>query len=122
MSDETSEPVAGVTYCTYGDFQKLQLKVAEIVTAEDHPNADKLLKLQIRVGEREKQICAGIKQWYAPEDLIGKRLVIVDNLEPRKLRGEVSEGMLLAAMDEEANALTLITTDKADFPSGSPVS
>ena len=111
----------GVKYCTFEDFTKVALKVAEIIAAENHPNADKLVKLQIRVGERTKQICAGIKAWYPPETLVGKRIVIVDNLEPRKLRGEISEGMLLAARDEATGGLTLITTDAPDFPSGSSV-
>jgi len=112
-------------YCTFDDFMKIKLKVAEIVQAEPHPNADKLLKLQLKVGDRTKQICAGIKAWYKPEDLIGKRIVIVDNLEPRKLRGETSEGMLLAMHDdlgeEGAERVLLITTDLPDAASGSDV-
>lgn len=111
----------GVTYCTFDDFAKVRLTVAEIVRAEAHPNADKLLKLGIRLGDREKQICAGIKAWYAPETLVGKRIVVVDNLEPRKLRGEVSQGMLLAAHGPD-NAVTLVTLDDPAFPTGGQVS
>lgn len=119
--DATDEAPEGVVFCTFDDFCKITLTVAEIVEAEDHPNADKLLRLQLKLGERRKQICAGIKAWYAPETLVGKRIVVVDNLEPRKLRGEVSEGMLLAARAPEGDGLTLITTDQADFPSGASV-
>lgn len=118
MPEEEAAP-EGVQYCTFDDFTRIKLAVAEIVEAEEHPNADKLLKLQVRIGDRQKQICAGIKAWYTPEDLVGKRIVVVDNLEPRKLRGEVSEGMLLAASTDDG--LSLITTDRPDFPSGARV-
>lgn len=111
----------GVTYCTYDDFSKIRLTVAEVIAAEPHPNADKLVKLQIRLGDRVKQICAGIRAWYPPETLIGKRLVVVDNLEPRKLRGEMSNGMLLAAHGPD-NTLSLVTVDNPDFPTGGQVS
>ncbi|MDR0867097.1 MAG: methionine--tRNA ligase subunit beta [Planctomycetota bacterium] len=111
--------------CTFADFEKIKLRVAEVVAAAPHPNADKLLVLQLRLGERTKQICAGIRAYYSPEQLVGKRIVIVDNLEPRKLRGEVSEGMLLASHDrggaDGAERVTLITTDAPDCHSGSAV-
>ena len=115
------EAVEGVALCTYADFTKIRLTVAEIIEAVPHPNADKLVKLKLRVGTREKQICAGIRAWYAPEALVGRRIVIVDNLEPRKLRGEVSEGMLLAA-HAEGDKLALVTVDQPDFPTGGAVS
>lgn len=126
MSEEAKAPEEesapeGIQLCTFDDFMKIQLRVAEVTQAEDHPNADKLLKLQIKLGERTKQICAGIKAWYTPESLVGKRIVVVDNLEPRKLRGEMSEGMLLAAREEGGDGLTLITTDVPDFGSGAEV-
>lgn len=119
---ETPQEEAAPTYCTYEDFCKIQLKVAEVTAAELHPNADKLLKLTVRVGERTKQICAGIKAYYEPEALVGKRIIIVDNLEPRKLRGEVSEGMLLATHDEASGDVVVLTTDRPDVASGSSVS
>ena len=118
----TPGPTEGVAFCTLADFQKVQLRVAEIVAAENHPNADKLLKIQVRVGDRTKQVCAGIKAWYAPEQLVGKRAILVDNLEPRKLRGEMSEGMLLAAHEPGTGRLCLLTTDLPDFASGSTIS
>ena len=84
----------------YELFAKLDLRVATVVRAEPHPNADKLLKLTLDDGTPAgRQVCAGIKAWYAPEQLIGKQVVIVANLEPRMLRGEVSQGMVLAASD-----------------------
>ncbi len=111
----------GVTYCNFDDFSKIRFTVAEIVKAEPHPNADKLIRLQVRLGDREKQICAGIRAYYEPEALVGRRIVVVDNLEPRKLRGEWSNGMLLAAHGPD-NTISLVTLDKPDFPSGGQVS
>lgn len=115
----------GVQYCTFDDFTKVKLTIAEVLEAKPHSNGDKLLVLQLKLGERRKQICAGIRAWYAPESLIGKRIVVVDNLEPRKLRGEISEGMLLATHDhngpEGAERVVLITTDVPDVASGSSV-
>lgn len=84
----------------YDDFAKLDLRVATIKTAEPHPNADRLLKIQLDDGTPEgRQVCAGIRQWYDPATLIGRQVVIVANLEPRKIRGEISQGMILAASD-----------------------
>lgn len=81
-------------------FAKLDLRVATILSAEPHPNADKLLKIRLDDGTPEgRQVCAGIKAWYDPASLVGKQVVIVANLEPRQLRGEVSQGMILAASD-----------------------
>lgn len=111
----------GVTYCTFDDFSKIRLTVAEVVEAEPHPNADKLIKLQLRLGDRKKQICAGIRAYYEPAALVGKRIVVVDNLEPRKLRGEISEGMLLAAHGPN-DTVTLVTLDDPAFSSGGQVS
>ena len=84
----------------YDLFAKLDLRVATVLKAEPHPNADKLLKLTLDDGSQAgRQVCAGIKAWYAPEQLVGKQVIIVANLEPRMLRGEVSQGMVLAASD-----------------------
>lgn len=85
---------------TYDDFTKLDLRVATVKHAEFHSNADKLLKVQLDDGTPEgRQVCAGIRQWYDPATLIGKQVVIVANLEARKIRGEISQGMILAASD-----------------------
>lgn len=121
----TEQPSLPEGVCTFEDFCKVKLAVAEIVEARDHPNADKLLVLKLRLGEREKQICAGIKGHYTPEQLIGKRIIVVDNLAPRTLRGETSEGMLLATHDhggpEGAERVILLTTDCPDAASGAAV-
>lgn len=85
---------------TYEDFRKIELKVAEIKEVNDHPNADRLYVITIDLGDKTKQIVAGIKASYQKEELIGKQVVVVDNLEPAMLRGIESQGMLLAASDE----------------------
>lgn len=104
----------------FEDFQKMELKVAEIKTCEDIEGTDKLYKLTIDAGE-ERTIVAGIKLHYTREELIGKKIVIVANLEPRKLRGIMSHGMLLAASTEDKSSLALVTLDKA-IPNGSKIS
>jgi methionyl-tRNA synthetase len=84
----------------YEDFAKLDLRVATIKHAEFHPNADRLLKVTLDDGTPAgRQVCAGIRQWYDPASLIGRQVIIVANLEPRKIRGEISQGMILAASD-----------------------
>ena len=92
-----SEPLPSIPY---DHFAKVDLRVATVLSAEPHPNADKLLKLKLDDGTPEgRQVCAGIKQWYDPATLVGRQVVIVANLEPRQLRGEISQGMILAASD-----------------------
>ena len=100
----------------YEDFAKLELRVAKVLEARPHPNADKLLLLQIDVGDQQKQIVAGIRQHYTPEQLVGKLIVVVNNLEPAMLRGETSNGMLLAATSEEK--VILLTVDDPDLRGG----
>jgi len=82
---------------TIDDFAKVDLCVAQILVAERVPKADKLLRLEVDLGYEKRQILAGIAQYYEPEKLIGRKIVIVANLAPRKMRGLVSNGMLLAA-------------------------
>ncbi|MDD5136187.1 MAG: hypothetical protein PHX20_03850 [Candidatus Omnitrophica bacterium] len=86
---------------TYEDFRKIELKIAKIKEVNDHPNADKLYVLIVEVGDKTKQIVAGIKNFYKKEDLIGREIVLVDNLDPAVIRGVESNGMLLAASDEK---------------------
>ena len=88
---------------TYEEFTKVDLRIATIVSVEPHPNADRLLKLQIDLGDEQRQICAGLKQYYRPDELIGKQIVVVPNLQPRVIRGEVSNGMLLAAAAKDGD-------------------
>lgn len=104
---------------SYDDFAKLELRIARVLEARPHPNADKLLLLQVDVGDQQKQIVAGIKQHYAPDDLIGKLIVIVNNLEPAMLRGEASNGMLLAA--SSGDQVVLLTPDVPTCMPGSKV-
>lgn len=96
------------------DFRKIELKVATVKSAEAHPNADKLMVLQVDLGEEQRQICAGIRNHYNPEDLVGKQIVIVANLETAKLRGLESQGMLLAASDE--GRVIVLTPEKTVAP------
>lgn len=108
---------------TFDDFAKLDLRIGKVLEAGEHPNADKLLVLQVDLGDQQRQIIAGIKQFYAPESLVGKEIVIVANLAPRKMRGLESQGMLLAASDMEGDdrKVTVLTPD-ADVPAGSEIS
>lgn len=98
---------------SYDTFAKLELRVATVLEAHEHPNANKLLLLKIQVGDTIKQIVAGIKAHYAPETLIGTQIIVVNNLEPAMLRGEESQGMLLAATDPVSNAVVLLRPEKA---------
>lgn len=81
---------------TIDDFRKLELKVGKIIEVNDHPNADKLYLIKVSLGDKEKQLVAGIKLSYTKEELLGKLVIIVDNLEPAVIRGQTSEGMILA--------------------------
>jgi len=105
----------------YDDFAKLELRVATVVECAPHPNADKLLVLQIDLGGQRRQICAGLRQHYPPEQLVGKQIVVVANLAPRQMRGQVSQGMLLAASDA-ANGKVIIISPSETLPPGSKVS
>jgi methionyl-tRNA synthetase len=102
--------VAGGVMATYDDFKKLEFRVAKIREVNDHPNADRLYVITVDLGDRTKQVVAGIKNFYKKEDLVGRSVVVVDNLDPAMLRGVESNGMLLAASDD--TGLSIITLDK----------
>jgi methionine--tRNA ligase beta chain len=104
---------------TLADFQQLDLRVATVISAELHPNADRLLVLRVDLGGNERQIVAGIRASYEPTSLVGKQIVVVANLEAAKLRGIESQGMLLAAHD--GDRVVLVTADSA-VSAGSKVS
>ena len=106
-------------FITIDDFDKVKFKVGEIISAEDHPKADKLLVFKVKLGEEVRQIVSGIKQYYEAEELIGKKVVVVTNLKPIKLRGVESKGMILAA--EKDGKLTLVSTLE-DIESGATIS
>jgi methionyl-tRNA synthetase len=108
-----------IDYITIEDFAKIQLRVAEILEAERVEGSDKLIKMKLKVGEETRQIVGGIARYYTPEELIGKKIIIVYNLEPKKLKGIESQGMLLAASTE--GKMSLLTVDR-DIESGAKIS
>jgi methionyl-tRNA synthetase len=103
---------------SFEEWKKVDLRIAKIIDVKDHPNADKLYVIKISLGNEERTIVAGIKPWYKKEELIGKKVVIVANLQPKNLRGIESRGMLLAA--EYENNVVLLTIDK-DIAEGAKV-
>ncbi|RCW63064.1 methionine--tRNA ligase [Saliterribacillus persicus] len=103
----------------YDDFMKVELKVAEVIHAEKMKNADKLLRIQLDLGSEKRQVVSGIAKFYTPEELVGKKVICVANLKPVKLKGEMSQGMILSGEDAEGN-LSLATVEQ-DLPNGSIV-
>jgi methionyl-tRNA synthetase len=101
--DEPKEALEHKSEITIDDFGKLELRVGKILHCEQHPKADKLLVLRVKVGPEERTIVSGIRQWYKPEELVGKKVIIVANLKPVKLRGIESQGMILSAEDKDGN-------------------
>ena len=99
---------------TIDDFMKVELRVARIIEASEIEGADRLLKLQVDLGTEKRQLVAGIKKTYTPEELVGKHIVVVANLKPARLRGEESQGMLLAAQTDDGPAL--VSFDKDVLP------
>lgn len=111
--------VASIPEITIDEFAKVDLRIAEVIAAEAVPKADKLLKLTVRLGNEERTVVSGIRKWFSPEDMIGRKVVLVANLKPAKLRGIMSQGMILAVEDAEGN-LDLIGS-RLDMPSGAQV-
>lgn len=107
---------------SFKEFQKLDLRVGEIVSAEPVPNADKLLKLSVDLGDETRTMVAGIALSYKPEELVGKSVVVVANLEPATIRGVRSEGMILAGWVEGDDTSISIVRPDRDVPRGSRVS
>jgi methionyl-tRNA synthetase len=112
---------------SFEEFAKVDLRVARVISCEAHPSADRLWKLQVDDGSGvPRQICAGIREHYTPEQLVGRLIVIVANLAPRVIRGEESRGMLLAASDvpKDAGAArrVVILSPASEVPPGSIVS
>jgi methionyl-tRNA synthetase len=95
---------------TIDDFRKVELRTAEVLTCEPHPNADRLYVIKVKVGAEERQVVAGIRQHYQPADLVGKTVILAANLEPADLRGVQSQGMLLAVRD--GDKVIVLTTEK----------
>jgi len=94
---------------SFEDFAKLDLKVSEIIDAEEIDGADKLWKLRVDLGEEKKRtICVGIREFYSADELIGKKIIVVANLKPRKMRGVESQGMLLASLNDSHSEVILV--------------
>ena len=104
---------------SYDDFAKLQFQVGEILSCEAVPKADKLLCSQVKIGSQVRQIVSGIRSGYTPEEMVGKKVMVLVNLQPRKIRGLVSEGMLLCAENEKGD-LSLVVPEK-EMPSGAEI-
>jgi len=103
---------------SFNEFKRMDLRIAEVKSVREHPQADKLYLIQVDLGGEERQLVAGLRPYYRPEQLEGKKIVVVTNLEPATLRGEKSEGMLLAAQGGED---VVILVPERDIPAGSPV-
>ncbi len=115
---ETAAPEeTGKPEIQFDDFTKLDLRVGTVVEVAEHPNADKLWVLKVDLGTEQRQICAGIKAYYAPEALLGRQIVMCVNLAPRKLRGVESQGMLLAASNEDHTDVVVLGPEK-EVPNG----
>jgi len=106
-------------YINIEDFARVDLRVAEVIACEKMEKADKLLVLQVRLGEEERTVVSGIAKNYKPEDLVGKKVILVANLKPTKLRGTLSQGMILAASDPDDNDIEVLTLER--IPSGNRV-
>ncbi|KWW12468.1 methionine--tRNA ligase [Peribacillus simplex] len=116
--EKAEEPIPEVDEITIDDFTKVELRVAQVIEVEPVKKADKLLKLQLDLGYEKRQVVSGIAQHYKPEDLVGKKVICVTNLKPVKLRGELSQGMILAGSQE--GKLSVATIDSS-IPNGSKV-
>ncbi len=112
-------PADGKPLITIDDFKKVELRLARVLGVELVPKSKKLLKIQVEIGTERRQVVAGIAQHYKPEDLVGKMIVVVTNLQPAKLMGQESNGMLLAASDSTGKLAVL--TVNADLESGAGI-
>lgn len=112
MADAPETP----TTITFDDFAKLDLRVGTVKSAEPHPAADKLIVLQVDLGSEQRQILAGLRGFYEPEALVGRQIVVVANLAPRKMRGLESQGMLLAASNAAHDQVIFVTPEREIEP------
>jgi len=118
-----SEPTAPKPTISFDDFLKLDLRVGRVLEVSDHPNADKLVVLKVDVGGEPRQLIAGLRPYMDCQALVGRDIVVVTNIEPRKMRGMESQGMLLAAsyLEGAERRVVVLTTDKP-VPSGAEIS
>lgn len=119
-TNPVAEPAQSPTI-SFDEFTKVDLRVARVLEACDHPNADRLMILKIDLGTEQRQLVAGLRGYYEPADLVGRLIIVVKNLAPRKMRGEESQGMLLAASDDGKSQVILLRPD-VDIAPGSRVS
>jgi methionine--tRNA ligase beta chain len=105
---------------SFDEFVKVELKVATVLKAEPHPQADRLIVLQIDLGSEQRQIIAGLRGYYEPAQLVGRQIVVVTNLAPRTMRGLESNGMLLAASTADRSQVVLLTPERP-VPPGTAV-
>ncbi|MBS1314679.1 MAG: methionine--tRNA ligase subunit beta, partial [Clostridia bacterium] len=117
MTEEKEERKAEIAI---DDFSKIDLRVALVTACEKVETTDKLLKLTVKLGEEMRTVVSGIAKFYTPEEMVGKRVVMIANLKPAKLRGIESRGMILCAEDAEGN-LSLVSPEKAGFADGSGI-
>lgn len=117
--EEDKEEKQSQAEVTFDEFMKLDMRVAEVVQAEKMKKADKLLRLQLDVGNEKRQVVSGIAKYYTPEELVGKKVICITNLKPVKLRGELSQGMILSGEDE--NGVLSLATVEQGLPNGSKV-
>ena len=115
--EETKEETPKKAEIAFEDFEKVELRVGEIIACEAVPKSNKLLKETVKFGNEVRTVVSGIAKHYSPEEMVGKKVVFVTNLAPRKICGILSEGMILAAEDEDGK-LSLCVSDKADLKSG----
>ncbi|MBI2676290.1 MAG: methionine--tRNA ligase subunit beta [Candidatus Aenigmarchaeota archaeon] len=108
-----------MTSLSFEEWQKVEIRIAEILSAEKVPDADKLLKLEVDLGGQKRQLVAGIAGEYSPEDIIGKKIPMLVNLEPKRIRGIESQGMILAATD--GNGKPVLMHPDREIPAGSKV-
>ena len=119
---EEKSAAEGKVEITYDDFAKLDLRVVEVLECSKVEKADKLLQFKLKMGDEIRTVVSGIAKFYEnPEELVGKKLVLVANLAPKKIRGIVSHGMLLSAATDDDSLLEVLQVAKADIPSGATV-
>jgi len=106
---------------TFDDFAKIKLRVGRVIEAANHPNADKLLVLKVDLGSEQRQIVAGLRGYYTAEQMLGRNIILVANLAPRMMRGQESQGMLLAASNADRTRVIALTPE-SDIEPGSVVS
>lgn len=118
-TDEKPVDLEAKAEITYDDFDKCQFQVGLVLSCEEVPKSKKLLKFEIQIGSSKRQILSGIKQYYKPEELVGKRVMVLTNLQPREIAGMMSEGMILSAADEDGN-LAVMTPERF-MPTGAEI-